>query len=161
MTALRRGPAAAWLLGAVTIAGILAVIAGIFGMHVMTGHHSMHLQSAGPAAPVAQSAAAVHHGHADAAEVSAHSTPAHAGPGMPDALSPGPASCGCSVACPGVETTSAPCVPSAKTGTLAAPQPAQGAGAFTNAAALHVGYKVFLGHVPATPSPGELSISRT
>lgn len=161
MTEIRRGPVAAFLLGAVTIAGMAAIIAGIFGMHVMTGHHTMHLQGTGQAASTAVSVTDAHLGHEAAAHSPDHRTVMPAAPGASGVLTPGPASWSCCAECPSVETRSTACVPSAKTGNLAAPEPPQGALASTNAAVPDCRVKVTFAYDPATPSPGELSISRT
>lgn len=157
----------AWLL-----AGVLAVIAGIFGMHVMTASHASH---AGAAHVPAAHAAVVHSGavhsevvHAGGNEhgaphpTAAHSSTAHAGglehpaAGAVVVLSAGAV---CADACPGAEEAGASCVPSASAGSftvVAPPAPAiqQGpAGAAVTAA----GYS----YVPSSPTPCELSISRT
>ncbi len=46
MTASHRNVASAFLHRAGLLAGILAVLAGILGMHVITGSHSMHSPAA-------------------------------------------------------------------------------------------------------------------
>lgn len=170
MTAIPRGAVAAFLLRGGSAAGILAILAGIFTMHVMTGNHIMHSH----AAP--QAAAAVAHADTDADATAADghgshpyathhgvlgTTAAAAVPEVPDALVTAPPSCSCSAECPGVRTMSAACVPSAKAGTLTAPDPPQGTLAFTNAAVPQGGLIAPSAYVPACPSPGELSISRT
>lgn len=170
MTAISRGAVAAFLLRVGSAAGILAIIAGIFAMHVMTGNHTMHSHAA------AQAAVAVAHGDTDADATAAHghgghpyathhgvlgTKPAAAVPEVPDALVTAPTSCSCSAECPGVRTMSATCIPSAKTGTLTAPEPPQGTLTFNNAAVLPGGLIAPSAYVPASPSPGELSISRT
>lgn len=171
MTAIPRSAVAAILLRAGSVAGVLAIIAGIFAMHVMTSDHTVHTHTA------AQAAVAVAHGdtEADATDTDGHrghpnathhdvqgTTAAAAVPEVPEAIvSAPPTSSSCSAECPGVQAMSAACVPSAKTGTLTAPEPPQGAPGLDNAAVLHRGLTVSSAYVPASPSPGELSISRT
>lgn len=173
MTAISRGAVAAFLLCAGSVAGILAIIAGIFAMHVMAGNHTMHSRAAAQAA----AAVVVAYGDTDADAIDAdghrghpyvthHDVPgataAAAVPEVPAALIPAPpTTCSCSAECPGVQAMSAACVSSAKTGTLTASKPAQGTLGLNNAAVLHSGLKVSSAYVPASPSPGELSISRT
>jgi len=126
----------AWLLAA-----ILAVIAGLLGMHVLTSGHASHRAAAGHTA-VAHSAG--HAGHmADASTTDMQ--------GLTSAI--------CGDSCPGAQESGAPCVPSAPSGpvTVAPPEAAQAVplpGAAVNAGS---GYS----YVPPSPTPCELSISRT
>ena len=127
----------AWL-----FAAALAVIAGLLGMHVLTSGHASHgamAQGAGP--------------HSTASQ------PDHA-PAAAAVDTPDLASAACGDACPGVKESGAPCVPSAPSGPLAIsppqatlavlpPQPAGGNPA--------PGYS----YLPPSPTPCELSISRT
>lgn len=167
----------AWLL-----AGVLAVIAGIFGMHVMTPSHASH---AGAAHVPAAHAAVVHSGavhsevvHAGGNEHGApHPTTTHSGTahssttqsstahasglGHPAAGAVVVLSAGavCADACPGAEEAGASCVPSASAGSftvVARPAPAIQPGP-AGAAVTAAGYS----YVPSSPTPCELSISRT
>lgn len=131
------------------LTGLLAVIAGIFGMHVMSpghvmpppaaGHHSHSgAQSASPDAAVAVMAVAV--------AVETASTTA-----TPCAISGG---------CPTMATGDAACVLSPANTSLSAPLP--GTTPFpalnvTGAALATATYS----YLPGSPSPGELCISRT
>lgn len=112
-------------------AGVFALIAGILGMHVMTGTHSAHA-----------TAAATHSQHAVAQEPTA-------------------AHCSCAGDCGDQQAATVTCTPSLAAGVLAAAapdtvtvlpatlQPAD----FTSASVWQ--------YRPAGPSPGDLSISRT
>ncbi|UUL77296.1 hypothetical protein NG819_07330 [Pseudarthrobacter sp. Fe7] len=137
----------AWLL-----AGTLAVIAGLLGMHVLASGHASH-------GAVSERAAA---GHAVVAHSVGgdHSAQAghHSAATAPDAPVPGSAGCGGS--CPAAQEQGTPCVPSVPGGpvTVSPPQatlavlpglPAAGGPGY--------GYS----YLPPSPTPCELSISRT
>ena len=129
---------------AALLAGVLAVIAGIFGMHVMTASHASH--------------AGAGHTHAS----TAHSSTAHAsGLGHPAAGAVVVLSAGgvCAETCPGAEEAGASCVPSAAAGSfsvVAPPAPVMHQGP-AGAAVTAAGYS----YIPSGPTPCELSISRT
>ncbi|MEV8147487.1 hypothetical protein AB0O52_04980 [Arthrobacter sp. NPDC080073] len=93
MTDPLRGRAAVFLLRMGLLAGLLSIIAGIVGMHVMAGGHSMH------AAPVV-SEQAVHH-----------------------AASPAAPSCTSTGTCTGMSALHAVCIPAPGHNTLTAPVP--------------------------------------
>jgi len=65
MTASRRNVASAFLHRAGLLAGILAVLAGILGMHVLTGTHTMHSPAAITAAAMDHTESAAADGHPD------------------------------------------------------------------------------------------------
>lgn len=155
MTAISARRAAAFLLRGALLAGLLAIVAGILGMHIMTGTHAM------PAASTAHDTwaphampAPEHPGHvADITNVQGTS----AAPGITHA--PGP-SCADTCGCTMMSAMGGDCVPSPGTTTLAAPPPgttplASSGGPITGVSA--IGY----GFIPQSPSPGQLSISRT
>ena len=154
MTAPCRGNfTTAFLHRAGLLAGILAVLAGILGMHVMTGTHSMHspatVMASTPTGAEAQAESA--HDHTSSAY---HASFAQGAAGAHE-------QCSCSDSCSGEHTMTVACTPSAKTGSLSAPMPGtavfsvdSGAGAARTAPGLW-------SYLPDTPSPGELSISRT
>ncbi|MFF2316540.1 DUF6153 family protein [Arthrobacter sp. NPDC058097] len=133
---------------------VLALIAGIFGMHVLNGHHLMH----GPAVAAA------------AAESGGHShRPGEAAHGMsPDAVhavagQEVSAAAGCPDGdCSSRQAMTVACTPSVKTSTLAVPAPGTAA---LGTAAVRAGpagpVSGRSAYRPDTPSPGELSISRT
>jgi hypothetical protein len=164
MTAVSSGPVPAFLFRAGIVAGVLAIIAGILGMHVMTGNHSMHHSAAAQLPAAVMSAGDSHSGHqgADRHEVPHPTTGEPEGERVAVALEEGPAaSCTCSAECAGVQAMSAACTPSAKTGTLAAPEPGQGTMTSDSRYGLPGGASTSYAYLPGSPSPGELSISRT
>lgn len=156
---------------ALLLAVFLPVLLGLFGMHVLAGSHGMHAQVA-PAANTAASMmllsdAQVHaspapDGHAPSASAGqAHSgpsaTPASAAIGGPEV----PPSCVCQGGCAEKPTVHAGCTPSPAGASLSAPQPGSTSldgGSWTAARAESpAGYT----YVPGTPTPRDLSISRT
>lgn len=165
MTAVSRGPVPAFLLRAGIVAGVLAILAGIFGMHVMTGNHSMHSHAAAQLPAAVISAGDSHTGrqNPDHHEVPAPTTGEAAGEReVSVTLGAGPAaSCTCSAECTGVQAMSAACIPSAKTGTLAAPEPGQGTLTSDNRGGVPGPVSASYPYLPGSPSPGALSISRT
>ena len=129
---------------AALLAGVLAVIAGIFGMHVMTASHASH--------------AGAGHTHASTAHASTtHSSGlGHPAAGAVVVLSAGAV---CAETCPGAEEAGASCVPSAAAGSfsvVAPPAPVMHQGP-AGAAVTAAGYS----YLPSGPTPCELSISRT
>ena len=153
MTAVSRGPVTALLLRAGIIAGILAIVAGIFGMHVMTGNHTAHSPAV---ASSPAGAGGAHTDHQPADDHSAVETSAFQGE-----LSAVPEACTCSGDCTSFQSMGAACVPSAKTGTLSAPQPGTLGLAFDAGNGLPSTVSASYTYLPGSPSPGELSISRT
>lgn len=152
--------------------GVLAVMAGILGMHVLTGSHASHSGAAHSGAahsgaayaagsPVDVSPAAVGHaasGHAPAADDGERQPggPAHPAGDAAVVLSAGAV---CGEACPGAEEAGAECVPSANAGSLtvvAPPAPAIDQ-APPGAAVATAAYS----YIPSGPRPCDLSISRT
>ena len=142
MTDPLRGRATAFLLRISLLAGLLSIIAGIVGMHVMAGGHSMHATAAAsPAAVVSQaslvSQQAVHH-----------------------AATPPAPSCTSSGTCTEMSALHAACVPAPGHNTLTAPLP--GVPPYANAVTAEAGAQVpGYSHCPGSPSPGDLCISRT
>jgi hypothetical protein len=133
---------------------VLALIAGIFGMHVMNGHHIMH----GPASAVTVAESA---GHSHPEGGAAHGVTADA------AYAPSVGEISAAAGCPdgncsGTEAMTVSCTPSGKTDTLAVPVPGTAA---VGAALVRAGPTGQVSgrsaYRPDTPSPCELSISRT
>lgn len=170
MTASYRNPTAAFLRRAGLLVGLLAIIAGIFGMHVMTGTHHGHsaaaVTTAAVTTPTAEGLAGLaadgHHVHQETG-----ATPAHPATGVREAATirdtaGAPAHmCSCADCGTAVQAMAGSCIPSVKPVSLASPSP--GSTVFgvlppTGAAGTVRGD---WSHVPGTPSPGELSISRT
>lgn len=151
MTARTRVLSAA-LLRAGLLAAVLAIVAGIFGMHVMTAHSS-------------------HAGHAAVGHLAGHPAVEHpaveqgsgqahgAAAGYQAASATFSAAESCSSGCPGAQEAGAPCIPLAKTASLAVVPPQAGTAgpAPTAIARGAVGYS----YIPASPTPCDLSISRT
>lgn len=163
MTAISRGPIPALLLRTGIIAAALAIIAGIFGMHVMNPNHTMHSPAA---AQMGATLTSPTNGHADHQGAAGNGAP---GPTQEAAGKPVPAglgaesaaACACSAECAGAETVGAACVPSAKGGTLTAPEAGQGTLASQNRRGHPGRVSASYAYLPASPSPAELSISRT
>lgn len=150
MTAPAYATASAVLRRAGLLAAVLALIAGIFSMHVLTTAHALH--SPAPSAGVQHGPAhATHH----APDPSAATETASAPEGVQTVK------CVESGNCASMHAMAAGCTPSAKAGSLTAPLPGTailswntGAGDLTSACAQW-------SYSPSSPSPGELCISRT
>jgi hypothetical protein len=136
----------AWLL-----AGVLAVVIGLLGMHVLTAGHASHGTVPAGAAP--------HGAMPNKATAMPHAVTSHAAAVSPTAA-PGEALAGCGAQCPGAQASGAPCIPTAPGSpvTIAPPQamptavpPLPAAG---NAGSAYA-------YRPPAPTPCDLSISRT
>jgi len=158
----RKGIVAAhsFLRGAGLLAGILAIIAGILGMHAITGTHTMHSQAAITGAittDMVPAASAVHESHPDhPAPAASHAHLVTGADGVDSSEQ-----CSCSGSCSSSHGMTASCTPSAKTGSLSAPLPGT---AFSGVSSTPAAADTLTGHwsyLPGGPSPGELSISRT
>lgn len=146
MTAPVYGSAVAILRRAGLLFAVLALMAGIFGMHVLTTTHALQSTVASVEAPHDSSPAAqpVHH-TTDVVPLDGVQTAQCADPGH----------------CTSMQAMSAACTPSAKAGSLAAPVPGNAIIARnTNAGDLAV-TSARWSYRPGSPSPGELCISRT
>lgn len=156
MTAAR-GVAPVFLRRAGMFSLVLALIAGLFGMHVMNGHHLNH----GPASATAAagSAGTSHHSHSAGAAAPGVASGA-SGTAAGEELS---ASAECQDGdCSATQAMAVSCIPSGKTGTLAAPVPGTAEFAAAHVRAGPAGQVTSRSaHRPATPTPCELSISRT
>lgn len=151
MTAVQSRQRAALLCRTALPALILAVIAGILGMHVITGNHAAHtLGAAAPPSSVAAPAA----GHS-------HGAQTHEGHSQAVLRGPDATADSCTSGIAGHEPAGAACTPLAKAGSLAAPPP----GSTGQPADARIGSGVAAlrsyTYLPAGPSPGDLSISRT
>ena len=160
MTAILSDRAALFLRSAGLLAGLLAIIAGIFGMHVLTGSHSMHMAGSSAAAQphhlaAEQSGHGSHdHGSQDTAPTVTATTPEDNAP-APGACS----SCMGGDPCAGMSAMGGSCIPSGSTGTLAAPPPSTVSfAAETQAPEVAASSYAYL---PESPSPADLCISRT
>ncbi|MBT2248023.1 hypothetical protein JHV56_04830 [Arthrobacter sp. BHU FT2] len=150
------------------IAVLLALVAGILGMHVMTANHSAHGTGSaahagvaaveGPAAPGKHSARRAGHaavGHPPHGPSGDKLLEADSHTGAPPLLTE---SCGGS--CPGADEQGSSCTPSAKAGSLTVVPPRTGL-AIHPAHAAGTGTGTATSRVASTPTPCELSISRT
>jgi hypothetical protein len=165
--------AAATLRRGFLLVGLLAIVAGFLGMHIMTGMHDAHAmtgvtsstESAGTSAPTVNSLAAHPAAHAEAG-ATAHdpmSPPPGSGPELTanSTLAAPSASCVCQSPCTDPALMHSACVPSAAVASLAAPPPG------TTPTSIHTpetrgdcNLRAY-SYLPASPSPGDLSISRT
>jgi len=170
-TALRRG---------FLLMGVLAIVAGFLGMHIMTGMHAGHAMTAvtsstepaGKSSRTATSLASHPAAHAPPAGTTAHDTMAPAATAATATAGPGPAgnnssaapsaSCTCQSSCTDPASMHSACVPSAAVTSLTAPPPGTTPASILNpdthgdAAAVRA-----YSYLPTSPSPGDLSISRT
>ncbi|MFJ6157448.1 hypothetical protein ACIQF8_16200 [Pseudarthrobacter sp. NPDC092184] len=156
MNSLSRGPFSAFFLRAGFLTAALAIIAGIFGMHIITGAHHMSAANSMPA-PAAQSTV-----HLESLPAG-HSQP----PGMStdgavvaQAAAGASSSCAPDGSCPEMSAGGNACVLSPGSTSLSAPAPGTAPYAlpdFGAAAAASTNYS----YSPGSPSPGDLCISRT
>ncbi|WP_457972967.1 hypothetical protein [Arthrobacter sp. D1-17] len=164
MTATQSDRGPQFLRRAGLLAGLLAIIAGIVGMHVLTGPHTIHM--AGSTAAVQThhvvtnqmaTESAGHGGH------DSHHNPRTIAAGASTANFPAPTSdtfsCIGGDPCAGMSAMGGSCIPSGSTGSLAAPPPATVAFAADSQApeAAVSGYA----YLPESRSPADLCISRT
>lgn len=159
--------AAAALRRGFLLLGLLAVVTGFLGMHIMAGMHGAHAmteatsstETAGTSSRTANS---------PAPHPAAHTL--HAGTTVHDAMIQDPArnraavpsaSCVCQSNWTNPASMHSACVPSAAVTSLAAPPPGTAPIAVHNPA-MPGGHAIrAYSHFPASPSPGDLSISRT
>jgi hypothetical protein len=158
MTATAHRHAAAFLRHAGLVAAVLAIIAGIFGMHVLTGTHAMHTPAAATAA--ADVHPAVSPDHSGHAAVSRTFTGSRATAEQDPAGLSGD-QCSESGGCTGMHTMSMACTPSANTASMDAPEPGTFVLGILNNTAAAGAFTGQWSYLPGSPSPGELSISRT
>ncbi|MFF2344845.1 hypothetical protein [Pseudarthrobacter sp. NPDC058119] len=150
--ALRAAVGRVWLL-----AGVLALIAGLLGMHVMTSGHASHGVASQGTTSLGVAKRAMPHGAPAGQAAVGHpaGSHSHGATDMPDLLT---AACGGS--CPGAQEAGAPCIPTAPSGPAAMSPPQAGAVVvplLPPGGTAGSGY----GYVPPGPTPCELSISRT
>jgi hypothetical protein len=155
MTATAQARSTAFLRRAGLFGAVLAIIAGIFGMHVVTGTHAMHSPAA--TAATAHAASSGHH--------AGHQEPEAArdqlAPGAQDTVRVRAEKCSDSGGCASMQTMTAACTPSAKTGSLTAPLPGTTVFAVDSNTSDDAKATECWSYLPDSPSPGELSISRT
>jgi hypothetical protein len=157
------GPVTAFLRRAGFLVLALALMAGIFGMHIMTAANSMAGAHSMPvAAPDTETGqvhgAAGHSGHAMGFALDA-TTITEVAPSAGHVMASS-SSCSAAGACPEMHAMDAACFLKPGNTTLSAPQPGRAPYAlpdFGSAAIASVNYF----YSPDSPSPGDLSISRT
>ncbi|NQD89691.1 hypothetical protein HP499_18060 [Paenarthrobacter sp. CM16] len=162
--AAQRTIAGSALLTGTLLAAVLAIITGILGMHVMTGTHSAHSAMTIPSqTPIiatgvlsTSGSPSDHAGHRSSTS----------GVAVLQALTPAygatfPAQCSCSGNCSSEHSMTAVCIPSAASGVLAAPVPAEAPSITAPSPASTFMVWCLWSYRPGGPSPGELSISRT
>ncbi|RAX44421.1 hypothetical protein DQ354_14875 [Arthrobacter sp. AQ5-06] len=157
MAATASKPFSVLLLRAGLLTGLLAVIAGIFGMHIMSGAHTMpaaaSAASDGSDMPLIQ----IQGSHADHGD---HPAAQSAATDAPGAVSGTASACAAHGSCPSMSAMDAVCVLSPASTSLSAPLP--GTTPFpaldvTGGAPVTTSYS----YLPGSPSPGDLCISRT
>ena len=137
---------------------VMALIAGVLGMHVMTGLHTQHPMSTAEtmfiSGETADHGTAAHDHHGGGASIT--DAEADAGPAT------GPlAQCACSGNCSTEHAMGVSCVPSTATSVLAAPLPDASTTVPSSFRPVATGTSTLRSYLPGSPSPGELSISRT
>lgn len=156
----------AWLLAAA-----LAVIAGLLGMHVLTSGHGSHgsglqgMVSHSSASPDGTAHPSHSAGYYPGHTAVAHSAAAggHAGqhPDVSTPDAPALASAACGDSCPGARESGAPCVPSAPSGPVALSPPQASLAAIPAPPACGGTAGAGYDYLPPSPTPCDLSISRT
>jgi hypothetical protein len=158
VTTASRGRVITFLLRAGFLAAALAIIAGLFGMHIMTGAHGMAAHGM-PMAGEGHTAAQV---SADPAGHSGHGTePAGRGMTAVAAATGSPSSCSSAGACPEMSAGGAACVLAPANTSLTAPQPGTAPCAVPDLAGTAAAAGTNYSYSPDSPSPGDLCISRT
>lgn len=155
MTAAKHRTAITLLRRAGLFGAVLALIAGIFGMHVMTTTHALHAPAMAAAGSAHHEASGAHH---------AEPLPASSDPDMPEApmgSALDSVQCSGSGNCTRMHAMTAACIPSAKSGSLAAPLPGTWVIARTTTTGALTDTGTGWSYLPGSPSPGELCISRT
>ncbi|MET3141352.1 UNVERIFIED_ORG: hypothetical protein ABIB19_000206 [Arthrobacter sp. UYEF10] len=158
MTAPVHVPAIVFLRRAGLYAAVLALVAGIFGMHVMTTTNAVR----SPA--TAGAAVSAHHESSASGHTGDHAPGPSSAPDMTGAQGEAgtrTVQCTDSGTCTSMQAMTASCTPSAKAGSLTAPLPGTGIIArSTNTGSLAT-ISARWSYFPGSPSPGELCISRT
>ncbi|MDO5862995.1 MULTISPECIES: DUF6153 family protein [Paenarthrobacter] len=156
--AAQRTTSGSALLSVGLLAAVIALIAGILGMHVMTGDHSAHagmtVSEAGTSA--AGTSITGHDNHGPAPQENAL---------VPERTVLGdvasPTQCSCSGNCASQHAMAASCIPSVAPGGLTAPLPDTSVSITAPSSESANAPSIPWSYRPGSPSPGELSISRT
>ncbi|SDL44550.1 hypothetical protein SAMN04487916_10943 [Arthrobacter sp. ov407] len=175
MAAAFMSHAAAALRRGFLLMGVLAIVAGFLGMHILTGVHGAHAMTAvtsstepaGSSSPTVHSLASHPGAHALQGRTTGHDSMA-----LPPAATAGPeltadsraaapaASCVCQSSCADLALMHSACVPSAAVTSLAAPPPGMAPTSIHTPDSRGDGADRTYSYLPASPSPGDLSISR-
>lgn len=135
------------------LSAVLALIAGLLGMHIMIGPHSLH-------APVMTTAAA--RAVPATGDAAAHASHTGAAPSVSGDTGMAPlVQCSCSGNCSTAHAAGSSCIPSVGTGGLAAPLRDSTTTAPSTFQIEAGSSGTLWSYQPGSPSPGELSISRT
>ena len=156
MSATDHRRAATSLRRAGLVTAVLAIIAGIFGMHVLTATHTMH-------SPASATAGAQPHATAVSPDHAGHSVAfSHQGRSL-EQDRPGAVvgQCSDSGNCTSMHAMTVACTPSAKTASMAAPPPGTLVLGISNNTVPAGAVTGQWSYLPGSPSPCELSISRT
>lgn len=158
MTATANSRAIAFLRRAGLVTAVLALMAGIFGMHVVTATHALHTPAA--AAPTVSAP----HDSSPAGHTAEHLSGPSSAPDVhaaEDKAGTRTVQCADSGNCTSMQSMSGACTPSAKTGSLTAPLPGTGIIARDTNTGTRSTINALWSYLPDGPSPAELCISRT
>lgn len=160
-------PTAAFLRRAALLAGLLAMIAGIFGMHVMTGTHNGHptaadITTAATEGRSVSAAADDHHTRQATGRTSTHpATDNRDAANLTDTAGTPAQMCSGADGGTADHAMAGSCIPTLTTVSLASPSSGSAVVGVVPPAGADDAVRAHWAHVPDTPSPGELSISRT
>ncbi|WP_344367492.1 hypothetical protein [Arthrobacter humicola] len=160
MATARAAGAVPVLRRAALLAGILAVIAGFLGMHILAGLHGTHGQTAHPAsASSVMPAARTHSGHSPAA--TAPAAPPVFATTVTVGGTPMPASCTSQGSCAEKPAAHVDCTPSVSGVSLSVPPPGTAVKRTQPWATGVAAQWALSARIPGSPTPNDLSISRT
>jgi hypothetical protein len=140
------------------LTAVLAIIAGIFGMHVITAGHSTHSATAASVADATIHVDSIltHHHAGDA-----HKPARLLDPDRPHSATGSVGECSCCGNCSDMDEMTVSCIPSAKTASLTAPLPGSTVFAAPTDRGTGDAGAARWSYLPTGPSLLELSISRT
>lgn len=156
VTVPMRKPAAA-LTRAALLSAIVALLAGLLGMHVFAGAHASIWPSA--SGTDAASTASAH--TASAHPLSGHADSGHSGPAALHQTPEPTSSCVCAGDCGDQHAAHETCTPAPSGASLSAPPPGTAVLEDQPRSAPATDQERPYSYLPATPTPSELSISRT
>ena len=152
-------PASA-LTRAALLSAILAVVAGLLGMHVLAGAHASHA-SIWPSGSGTDAASTASDHTASGHPVSGHADSGHSGPAALHQTPEPTSSCVCAGDCGDQHAAHATCTPAPSGASLSAPPPGTAALTDQPRSTPATDQERPYSYLPATPTPSELSISRT